>query len=190
MHDCKPHSYIVHSVHGTRYPLVMQQRQRIIVEWMRDVMNRRRISAARWAELARERDPSCTLHGPTITRAMKDSYPFVTKATTIAMLAAAVGESPPDVGGDTGEGETIPLPSPDSLRAMIDAHLRAVSGGAAPSTDLLEDLSRRVHESLSSLQGDPDAARVPEAARSAALQISRQFDREERVEDGVEKPLQ
>ncbi len=157
----------------------MQDRQRVNVDWMKGVMARHNLNAAEWARRAKSvaeaAGQSCTLTGPTITKAMKEEYPFVTKAVTLEQLAAAVGETPPTDTAPDDMVSAIPLPTVDALEAMIRTYLESIGPGR-PTATLTADLAGRMHESLASLQGDPAAARIPEAARSAALQINRTRD--------------
>lgn len=157
----------------------MQERQRIYAQWMADVMERHGLHAKQWAELARAAaaaaGQSCQINGTTITRAMKDDFQYVTKATTLAQLAAAVGELPPTESDPVGD-QAIPVPTKEALRVMIETHYRDTTGRSA-SDQMLDDLSARLHDSLASLQEDPDAARVPEAARTTAIHVNRRHAR-------------
>lgn len=158
----------------------MQERQRINATWMADVMDRYGLTAKAWAERACEvaaaKGMPAQINGTTITRAMKDDYKYVTKATTLELLAAAVGETAPETAEEPKLDRPIPVPTVEVLRAMIATHYRDLVG-TAPSEEMVSDLSARMHDSLASLQDDPDAARVPEAARSAALQIGKRLAR-------------
>lgn len=180
MHSDKMHSCRYPAVSANPYNVAMQPRQKANVEWMRDVMARHHLNAAQWAkkavEVSQAKGEACTLTGPTITRAMKEEYPFVTKATTLGQLAAAVGEQPP-VAADDDQSALIPIPTVEALEAMLGQHYSSAAKGARASIEMLSDLARRMHDSLVSLRDDPAAARVPEAARSAALHIDRAHDR-------------
>lgn len=184
--DALMHSGKMHSCRYREKPMrhntnAMQEQQRVIVEWMRDAMERHGLNAAQWAkkacELSHANGLPCTLTGPTITKAMKESYPFVTKATTLSQLAAVIGEDPPGQSKRIETADLIPLPTREALEAMLREHYSTTMRGKRASDDLVSDLAQRMHDTLVSLREDPDAARVPEAARSAALHIGRAHDR-------------
>lgn len=149
---------------------------------MNEVMQKHDLNPEQWARLTRERCPPGT-HASTITRALSDDYRFVTKPQTLRVLAESVGEQPPVIGANMqSAGDTIPLPTPEALRAIVRTHYEQVRGRKA-GEELVTDLARRLHGTLSHLLVDPDAARVPEAAHTAALLLEPQSAAPEPPED-------
>lgn len=69
--------------------------------WMRQILkDHPEMSPASWAKKAE-------VAATTIQRAIKDDYPFVTSSRTLAKLAEAVGQAPPQV-GSTKERQVVP----------------------------------------------------------------------------------
>lgn len=136
-----------------------QQRQ--IAEWMRDVMERRGISARSWAEAA-------GLGKDTVSRAMRDTYLHVTSTRTLARLADAIGEKAP--------GAAAGVPSADVLAEILQVALVAV-GGQPIAPDYLAAMARALRETLLHLADDPEAASDPAQSRAIARTVARRPSR-------------
>lgn len=135
----------------------MIDQQRYIAEWMRDVMQRRGISARAWAEAA-------GLGKDTVSRAMRESYLNVTSTRTIAALADCLGERAP--------GAAAGVPSAEVLAEILQVTLAAVDGPAI-AQDYLAALSRALRETLLHLADDPEASVDPAQGRAVARSVAR-----------------
>lgn len=164
------------------YATTVKPHQQAIVAWMKSVLEERGWNPRDWVRAGE--DMGLRFHPTTITRVMKEDYEGVTSLPVLGRLAKAAGVAPPDFTGSNASAElVIPLPTKASLLAMVITHFEGVARSKPVSRELLEDVVKRMHASLASLQDDPDAARVPQAARSAALQIGKRFGLQEPPED-------
>lgn len=140
----------------------MQERQRVIVEWMNDVIERRGISARAWAVKA-------GLGKDTVSRAIRDDYEHVTSTTTIAKLAEAISERPP--------GLAAAVPSVESLIAVLRVVQQGVLGEAQADPDLTRALAEALRDTLLHLADEPEAAGDPKVALALARASMRQRER-------------
>ena len=131
----------------------MQERQRIIADWMKDVLNRRDISARRWAEIA-------SLGKDTVSRAIRDDYEHVTSTTTIAKLAEAIGEHPPGAAGG--------VPSAQILAGIIDELHSALLGIGHVPPDVSYALALALRDTLLHIADEPEAANDPKLSSALA----------------------
>lgn len=135
----------------------MDEQQRQIAAWMREVMARRGISARAWAELA-------GMGKDTVSRAIRDNYASVTSTRTIAKLADALSERPP--------GAAAGVPSAAVLAEILKVAM-AASGGPSIAADYLAAMARALRETLLHLADDPEAANDPAQGRTVARIVSR-----------------
>ena len=141
LQDFKLHSYRVMARHMRPYSARMQEEQRGIVRWMESVMAEKGLNPETWAAAAEIAPTS-------ITRAMKDNYPYVTKRQTLQKLAIAAGVEPPVAVGGVVQpqinaanlepilGVLLPLAPKGRLS---DQSLRALSEALAYGLELLGD---------------------------------------------------
>ena len=139
---------------------VMQERQKAIAEWMRDVMERRDISARAWAESAR-------LGKDTVSRAVRDDYPHVTSTTTIAKLADAIGERAP--------GLAAAVPSVASLVKVLEVLHQAILGEQRVDPGTTLALAGALRDTLLHLADEPEAADDPRMTTTLARASVRQL---------------
>jgi len=142
--------------------LRMQPAQRIIAEWMSDVMERRHLSARAWAEMAK-------LGKDTVSRAIREDYGHVTSTTTLAKLAEAIGEKPP--------GAAAAVPSVESLIEVLQVLHGAFLGEGRPAPDVVRALAEGLRDTLLQLADEPEAADDPRLSRGLARASIRQLDR-------------
>lgn len=141
---------------------VMQDKQRLIAEWMRDVMERRSISARAWAETAK-------LGKDTVSRAVRDDYEHVTSTTTIAKLAEALGERPP--------GAAAGVPSAASLESVLETLHQALASEAKVDRGTLSALAEALRDTLLHLADEPEARDDPKLSHALARASVRQLQR-------------
>lgn len=141
----------------------MQERQRAIVEWMKDVMRRREISARAWAEKAK-------LGKDTVSRAIRDDYAHVTTTTTLAKLAEALDEQPP--------GLAAAIPNVDSLYGILEVAHQSLLGEGKVSPDVTRALAEALRDTLLHLADEPEAAHDPKVSRALARASVRQLHRQ------------
>jgi hypothetical protein len=131
----------------------MQDRQRPIAEWMREVMQRRGIAARAWAEKAQ-------LGKDTVSRAIRDGYEHVTSTTTIAKLADALGERP--------YGAAAGVPSVASLESILAVLHQTVLGEAPMERELTRILASSLRDTLLHLADEPEALDDPRLSQTLA----------------------
>jgi hypothetical protein len=137
----------------------MQERQKVIAEWMRSVMDRRDLSARKWAELA-------SLGKDTVSRAIRDDYPHVTSTTTIAKLAEVVNERPPGLAGA--------IPSVAVLVQVVAEIQRLTIGTNQTDRDLTLALAEALRDTLLHLADEPEDADDPRVVLALARASIRQ----------------
>lgn len=141
----------------------MQERQKPIAEWMRNVMERKEISARSWAERAK-------LGKDTVSRAIRHDYEHVTSTTTIAKLADAVSERPPGLAGA--------VPSAEALAGVLGELHLALLGAQRPSADVVQALAEALRDTLLHLADEPEAADDPRLSSALARASVRSLDRQ------------
>jgi len=120
----------------------MQDKQRLIAEWMNEVMARKGISATKWAQTAK-------LGKDTVSRAIREDYEHVTTTTTIAKLAEAVGERP--------YGAAAGVPSVESLESIL-AELHVMLLGEQPlDRETTRALAAGLRDTLLHLADEPES---------------------------------
>ena len=135
----------------------MQDKQRQIVDWMRDVMERREIAPRAWAERAK-------LGKDTVSRAIKPDYQFVTSTTTIAKLAEALNETPP--------GPAAGIPRVEVLHSIVEIMLDGLLPGQKLDPTTSHALASALRDTLLHLadeSGDGEDPKVVRALARAAL---------------------
>lgn len=140
----------------------MQDKQRLIAEWMRDVMERRGISARAWAETAK-------LGKDTVSRAIRDDYEHVTTTTTLAKLAEAIDEPAP--------GAAAGVPSAASLASILETLHQALAGEVRVDRDTLSALAEALRDTLLHLADQPEARDDPKLSHTLARASVRQLQR-------------
>jgi DNA-binding LacI/PurR family transcriptional regulator len=135
----------------------MKEQQRQIAAWLRDVMDRRQISAREWATRA-------GLGKDTVSRAIRDDYDNITSTRTLAKLADALGEKPPGAAGG--------VPSAEVLTEILTVVISAVDGqNLAP--DVMSAMAEALRDTLLHLADDPEAANSPTQSRALAKAATR-----------------
>lgn len=137
----------------------MQERQKVIAEWMQSVMERRDLSARKWADLAK-------LGKDTVSRAIRDDYPHVTSTTTIAKLADAVKERPPGLAGA--------VPSVIALTQIVAEIQRLGLGASHVDPRLTSALAEALRDTLLHLADEPEDADDPKVVLALARASVRQ----------------
>lgn len=139
----------------------MSEQQRHIAAWLREVMDRRSISARAWAEKA-------GMGKDTVSRALRDSYGSITTTRTLARLAEALNEAPPGAAGGVPSSEVLT----EILRVVLTA------GNAPPmADDLVIAMGKALREVLLHLADDPEAAADLAQTRAVARSVSRRLGR-------------
>lgn len=131
----------------------MQERQRAIADWMRDVMIRREISARAWAEKAK-------LGKDTVSRAIRDDYEHVTSTTTLAKLADAIDERAP--------GAAAGVPSAASLASILSVMHQTMLGDQRVDPGTTLALAEALRDTLLHLADEPESADDPKVALALA----------------------
>lgn len=131
----------------------MENRQIAIVEWMRSVIHRRRVSATACATKAR-------LGKDTVSRAMRPGYEHVTSTTTIAKLAESLGEPLP--------GSVSSVPGIASLTGIVSELSRAFFGAEVEKPEISRMFAEALRDTLLHLEDDPEAQDDPRLASALA----------------------
>ncbi len=131
----------------------MQERQKPIAEWMKDVMARKAISARAWAERAK-------LGKDTVSRAIREDYEHVTSTTTIAKLADAVDERAP--------GAAAGVPSVASLVSILNVMHQTMLGEQRVDPGTTLALAEALRDTLLHLADEPEDADDPKVAHALA----------------------
>lgn len=137
----------------------MNDQQRLIANWLRDVMERRSLSGRAWAEMA-------GLGKDTVTRALRENYGNMTSSRTLAKLADAVGEKAP--------GAAAGVPSSEILAEILRTVL-AAADAPAMADDLISAMGQALREVLLHLADDPEAAADLAQSRAVARAVSRRI---------------
>jgi hypothetical protein len=141
----------------------MQDKQKQIVEWMREVMTRRDISARQWAETAK-------LGKDTVSRAVRDDYEFVTSNSTLAKLAEAVGESAP--------GPAAGIPKASVLASILSQMTKALLGTEQDDATTLA-LAEALRDTLLHLADEPSDADDPKVVNALTRASLKQRKRQD-----------
>jgi hypothetical protein len=131
----------------------MQDKQRPIADWMKDVIKRHGISARAWAEQA-------SMGKDTVSRAIREDYEHVTSTTTLAKLADAVGERPP--------GAAAGVPSVSSLQSILVVIHEAMMGGVRIEPGTSHALAEALRDTLLHLADEPPESDDPKVAQALA----------------------
>lgn len=140
----------------------MHERQRPIAEWMKEVVERRGISARAWAEKA-------GLGKDTVSRAIREGYEHVTTTTTIAKLADALNEKPYGAAGG--------IPSVSSLASILTVVHQAMMGEKQPEPDVIQGLAAALRDTLLHLADEPEALDDPRLSNALARASVRSLGR-------------
>lgn len=125
----------------------MQERQRPIANWMKEMIDKHGISGRAWATGA-------GFGNDTVTRAIRDDYKYVTKATTVAGLADFLKEKPP---GDAGA-----IPSAEALASILDHLVGSIPGAKRVPDDVLSEYAAALRDTLLHLVDAPEDANEPQ----------------------------
>jgi hypothetical protein len=142
---------------------IMNPRQKPIADWMNEMMQKHRISARAWAEMAQTGKD-------TVSRAVRDDYEHVTTTTTIAKLADALGERP--------FGAAAGVPSAVSLASILRALHQAFLGQAATDEGTMMALAEAMRDTLLHLADEPAALTDPKLSQTLARASIRSRERE------------
>lgn len=136
---------------------LMQARQRIIADWMQAMIERHELSARSWADKA-------GLGKDTVSRALRDDYQHVTKATTVARLAEVINEKPP--------GAAAAIPSTEVLSAILEVLVEALPGARRLPSEAVQVFAASLRDTLLHLADEPESEsdpRVPIALARASV---------------------
>lgn len=131
----------------------VQEKQRPIAEWLQAVMRDKGITSAAWAKKA-------GMGRGTVSRAIRDDYPFVMSARSIIQLAKAVGVAPPIELGSQDGG----IPSGSEFAAILGVILELLVPEREWPQEVLLPLGKALRHTLIEIaeeDGDPlKAARI------------------------------